>query len=252
MSVAERKKTVLILGGTSGIGASAARIASRDGYNVVITGRRESLGRAITEQIISQGGNAHYIQADALDPDDTVRAVDTCLQLFGSLDGAFNNVASGLAGNIRSLHLNDVEIILRKNIIALWHALKCEIEAMRASGGGSIVNNLSIHALRPIFTGVGMYVATKFAGLGLTRSVAIEEALNHIRINAVAPGPIDTDMYRDAVKNDENSRTWVSRIPMGRVGKPEEVAEVVLFLLSDRASFITGETICIDGGVNAL
>ena len=251
MSNAEFKgKVALITGGTSGIGKATVLALASAGSHVVFTGRRAPEGQAVADKAKSFGVKAVFVQGDVTKEPDVERAVSEALKLTGKLDYAFNNAGVELAGfNVTDSTPEQYRQLFDVNVLGVMLSMKHQIRAMLKSGSGSIVNNASIAASVGM-PGVSLYIASKHAVLGLTRSAALEVAKNNIRINAVSPAAIDTDMFSRFTgnRNAEVITAFSAMHPVGRVGTPEEIAKPVLFLLSSDASFITGLDLRVDGG----
>lgn len=244
-------KVALVTGGTTGIGRATAIAFGRAGAKVVITGRREAEGRETERLVQDTGVEALFVRADAADPADVRRAVDATLTRFGRLDAAFNNagVEGATIAPLADQALDDFERVMAINVRGVFLAMKYEIPAMLRGGGGTIVNTSSI-AGQVGFAGAGPYAASKFAVIGLTKTAALEYAKQNIRINTVAPGAIDTPMI-DRFTQSIPRATLESMHPIGRTGKPEEIAEAVIWLSSPASSFVTGHTLTLDGGYTA-
>lgn len=244
-------RVALVTGGTGGIGREAAIALATAGASAVVLGRRESEGRETVRRIELCGGEGRFIQADVADESDIRRSVAEVLKHYGRLDIAFNNAGVELAGPLTEVQAGDYERIFQVNVWGVLAAMKHEIPAMLASGGGSIINTSSI-AGQVGMAGASVYVASKHAVEGLTKSAALEFASRGIRVNAVAPGLIDTDMAdRFAGREGDMRNAIVAMHPLGRSGLPSEVAEVVVWLAGDRSSFITGHSLNVDGGFAA-
>lgn len=247
-----KNKTVLITGATSGIGKATALKFAEAGANVVVSGRREAEGNAVVEAITSAGGEATFIQADVSNEEDIKNLISKTIAKYGRLDVAFNNAGIETAAPIVEVGIDDYRQVFDINVWGVLASMKHEIPAMLASGGGSIINTSSIvgHVGAP---GLSAYTASKHAVEGLTKSAALEHAKEGIRVNAVSPGLIQTDMADRLVGAGESEMRdgFIAAHPIGRVGTPEEIAATVFFLASDGASFITGESIKADGGFTA-
>jgi len=243
-------KVAIVTGGSTGIGRATALLFARHGAKVVI-GDVNPEGRETVAMIEREGGTALFVETDVRDAQQVEHLVATAVETYGGLHCAFNNAGILPAGAL----LADVEEAAFDQVVAVdlkgvFLAMKYEIQYMLKSGGGAIVNNASIAGMiaEP---GISPYVAAKHAVIGLTKAAAIEYAAQGIRINALAPGLVETGMTAHWFA-DENIRTHLlSNTPMGRAAQPEEMANMVLFLCSDLASFAAGQTFVVDGGYTA-
>jgi NAD(P)-dependent dehydrogenase (short-subunit alcohol dehydrogenase family) len=244
-------KVALVTGGTSGLGRDAAIAFAREGAKVVVTGRRKKEGEETVEMAKNAGGIATFIQADLSNPGDIEAMVGTCTRIYGGVDCAFNN--AGIEGTIRTpLTEYSLEVwnkVMAVNLTGMFLCMKYEIAEMLKRGGGSIVNMGAV-ASKKASPVVGVaYVTSKQGMVGLTQTGAIEYADRGIRINAVCPGVIRTPLSdKTLLANEEMRKRALSMHPIGRVGEPEEVSNLVLWLCSDEASFVTGAIIPVDGG----
>ena len=247
-----KQKVAIITGGASGIGKATALILARKGVKVVISGRREALGQKAVEEIRTQGGDAAFVVTDVDDEASIRQMIDFAVTQYGRLDLAVNN--AGIANETKAIGDSDpakFQAMLQTNVMGLYLCMKFEIQQMLKTGGGSIVNLASIAGLNGIpYTGT--YAATKHAVVGLTKSGALDYAKQKIRINAVAPGAINTDIISQQIALGQYDEATVSAMhPMARMGVPEEIANGIVWLLSDEASFVTGHVLNIDGGFQA-
>jgi len=244
-------KVTLVTGGTSGLGRDAAVAFAKEGAAVVVTGRRIKEGEETVEMAKKAGGIATFIQADLSNPGDIETVVRACTKIYGGLDCAFNN--AGIDGTIRTPLIEySLEVwnrVMAVNLTGMFLCMKYEIAEMLKRGSGSIVNMGAVASQKasPVI-GVA-YIASKHGVVGLTQTGAIEYAEKGIRVNAVCPGIIRTPLSdRTLLSNEEMRKRAQSLHPIGRVGEPEEVSNLVLWLCSDEASFVTGAIIPVDGG----
>jgi NAD(P)-dependent dehydrogenase (short-subunit alcohol dehydrogenase family) len=240
-------KVVLITGGTSGIGKAAAVAFAKAGAKVVLSGRREKEGLAVAEESKNAGGTAHFVRADVSQEADVKNLVEQTVKKFGRLDVAFNNAGIELVGTLTDTTEADYHRVFDINVLGVLLSMKYEIPAMLKTGGGAIINTSSI-AGHIAMAGAGVYVASKHAVEGLTRTAALEFAKQGVRVNAVAPAAIQTDMIDRFAGSEENKQGLAGMHPVGRIGRPEEVVGAVLYLASDAATFTTGISLPVDGG----
>ena len=239
----------LVTGGASGIGRAAVQAMAAAGAKVVVADVDEEGGAAAVRDVREAGGVAEFLRTDVSDTADVDAMVALALSAFGGLDAAFNN--AGVEGDQALLQNQDMARVQRVfdiMINGVYLAMQAEIPAMLAGGGGAIVNMSSMWGLAG-YPEWSPYITAKHAVSGMTKSVALEVAAQGIRINAVAPGPILTPLLLRGCNNDPSEAS--GRVPMRRIGRPEEVANAVVWLLSEQASFVTGHIMPIDGGMLA-
>lgn len=241
-------KTAIVTGGGSGIGRAISLKLASQGVKVVVANRREALGRETVDTIEANKGEAIFVQTNIAESASVENLVRQTIVAFGTLDLAINNAAGiGDMALLAEQNESSFSSLVDVNIKGSFYCLKHELSAMLDTDSvGAIVNILSIHALRTVVAGLSTYTATKHAVHGLTKAAAVEYAERGIRINSVAPGPTDTEMLREAAKNDTSP--FAAMLPMQRLGTPEEVADAVLWLCSDNARFVTGQLLAVDGG----
>lgn len=242
-------KVSLVTGGTSGIGRETAIQFAKEGAKVVLAGRRNEQGEEVAKEIEAAGSEALFIQTDVTKEDQVKHLVEETVRHFGRLDIAFNNAGIEQTAPITEFTEADYRKVFDINVLGIFLSQKYEIPAMLNSGGGSIINTSSIVG-QIAMPGAGIYIASKHAVEGITKTTALELAGQGIRVNAVAPGAIATDMI-DRFAGEEGTdgrQQLASQHPMGRLGKPQEIAAAVLYLASDAASFTTGISLPVDGG----
>jgi NAD(P)-dependent dehydrogenase (short-subunit alcohol dehydrogenase family) len=247
------KKVAVITGGATGIGKETARLLVADGVHVVLSGRRKDVGEQAVAELTANGGSASFLAADMDSPDSISALFDSVLAEFGRLDYAVNN--AGLAHETAAIAEADpvkFQEMLSTNVMGLFLCMQREIREMLVDGrGGAIVNLASIAGLNGIPYS-GPYAATKHAVVGLTKTAGIEYAAQGVRVNAVAPGAIKTDIIaRSITLGQYDEETITEMHPMGRMGRPQEIAAGIYWLLSDQASFVAGAILNIDGGFQA-
>ncbi|MEH2344132.1 MAG: SDR family oxidoreductase [Nostoc sp.] len=244
-----KNKVALVTGGTAGIGRATAIAFGAAGAKVVFSGRREAEGEKTAKLIRETGAECLYVRSDVSSEAEVQALVEKAIATYGRLDCAFNN--AGTESSSKPLHeqsIEDFDKVMSINVRGLFLCMKYEIQQMLSQGSGAIVNNSSTVGLFG-FPGTSPYVASKHAVMGLTRSAALDYAKQGIRINAVNPGPIATDMVDRILEPlGITVDSFASTVPMGRVGQAEEIAQAVIFLCSDAASYITGQPLAIDGG----
>jgi NAD(P)-dependent dehydrogenase (short-subunit alcohol dehydrogenase family) len=244
-------QVVLVTGGLTGIGRAAAVAFAKKGAKVVVAGRRDEVGQALVKELRGLGAEAEFINADVRKEDDVRSLIDKTVARFGRLDVAVNNAGTeGRVGPITDQTSESYAATFDTNVLGVILSLKHEVRVMQRQGSGSIVNISSTYG-HEAAAGASIYVGSKHAVEGITKSVALELAKSGIRVNAVAPGPTDTGMLTRFTKTPENKAALVSGVPMGRLGLSEELANAIVFIGSDEASYITGHILNVDGGHTA-
>ncbi len=240
-------KVAIVTGGGSGIGREVALNLARHGANVVISDIDESAGQETKTLAEQEGPKAGFVKADSSKPADNENLVKQTVELFSKLDIAINNAGIGGAiANVADYELNEWEKVISINLSGVFYGMKYQIPAMLNSGGGSIVNISSILG-QVGFLGSGAYVAAKHGVVGLTKAAALEYSSKDIRVNSVGPGFINTPLVEESMSPEERKQL-VDLHPIGRLGEAEEVAEVIAWLASDKASFVSGAYFPVDGG----
>ena len=245
-------KVAIVTGATSGIGRAAAIAYAREGAKVVVAGRRATEGEETVRLLQAQGGEGIFVKTDVSKAGQVKELVERTLQKFGRLDIAFNNAG------IEQVPLPFLEQdeqtfdqVVDINAKGVWLCMKYEIPAMLKTGGGSIVNTASVFGVIGV-PGNEIYIASKHAVIGLTKSAAVEFGKQGIRVNAILPGVVDTDMYqRFAGEKPEFRAQMTAMHPIGRMGKPDDIADAAIWLSSSKSSFVTGHSLMVDGGYTA-
>lgn len=240
-------KVALVTGGSSGIGKSSAILYAREGARVVVSDIHEEPGMQVVQEIEGQGGKAIFVLGDVSKPEDCERMVQQAVEKFGRLDIAFNNAGIGGEANpIGEMSIEDWNKVISVNLNSVFYCMHFQIRQMLQNGGGAIVNNSSILG-QVGFANSAAYVAAKHGVVGLTKNGGIEYAAQGIRVNAIGPAFIKTPLLTDAGMTEEVLQFLAGKHPIGRLGEPEEVAELVIWLSSDKASFVTGAYYAVDG-----
>ena len=243
-------KVALVTGAASGMGLATAQAFAEAGAAVVLADYREELVKAETQKLVDAGYRALAVGCDVSEDGQVEQMVDRTVAEFGRLDAAFNNagVMARIAPTADSTR-DEWDRVIGINLRGVWSCMKAELRQMQRQGSGAIVNNASVGALTGN-PGIGSYIASKHGVVGLTRTAALEYVRQGIRVNAVNPGLIDTQIARDVVSGDERSYSELAKqVPIGRAGRPEEIASAVLWLCSDGASYVVGQALTVDGGM---
>jgi NAD(P)-dependent dehydrogenase (short-subunit alcohol dehydrogenase family) len=244
-------QVVLITGGLTGIGRATALAFAKEGAQVVVSGRRDEEGHSVVNEIRKAGAEAEFIRADVRREEDVRNLIDKTVERFGRLDVAVNTAGTeGVAGPVTEQTADSYSATFDTNVLGTLLSMKHELRVMLPQKHGCIVNISSTYGHTGAL-GASVYSASKHAVEGLTKSAALEAAEMGVRVNAVAPGPIETPMLDRIANTDERKVGVVSNVPLKRVGKPEEVAQAIVFVSSDKASFITGVSYLVDGGKTA-
>lgn len=250
-------KTVVITGGAGGIGKTTAKAFAKEGAHLVLVDMNEDALINVVKELDLEESRIHTVTADVTNEADVKRYVDESVEKFGKIDVFFNNAGfEGPVSFIKDTSYEQFKKVIEVNVYGVFLGLKHVLNAMMNSGGGAVINTIS-NAGFIGSPGMGHYIASKHAAVGLTKTAALEHAVNGIRVNGIAPAAIDTNMLAQIERNlspenqEEVRKQIQSSIPMHRYGQPEEVAKVVLFLASDDASFVTGATYPVDGGALA-
>ncbi len=244
-----KEKVTIVTGGASGIGRATAILFAREGARVVVADRDPTGGQETVRMIEGEGGQAIFVQTDVSRAEDVQRMVKETVSTYGRLDVLFNNAGIGETARVTEASVEHWDKVLAVNLRSVFLGCKYAIPEMVKVGGGSIINNASILA-EVGFSNAPAYSASKHGVGGLTQTVALDHAAEGIRANTVCPGFIRTPMVTEGL--DPETRDYIAGLhPLGRMGEPEEVAEAVLFLASDRSSFVTGTCLFVDGGYTA-
>lgn len=246
-------KVALITGGASGMGMVASRLFASEGAKVVLTDVTDEAGESVAEEIRGAAGEARFVHADVSNEADAREMVGAALESFGGLHVLYNN-AGVMLGDDGSVDATDESVwdrTLAINVKGVAFGCKYGVPAIIASGGGSIINVASFVAWMGAATSQTAYTASKGAVLAMTREIAVEYARRGVRCNALCPGPIETPLLAQLLSDEERRRRRFVHIPLGRLGRAEELAKAALFLASDDSSFMTGASLIVDGGITA-
>jgi NAD(P)-dependent dehydrogenase (short-subunit alcohol dehydrogenase family) len=244
-------QVVLITGALTGIGRATAVAFAEEGARIVVAGRRDAEGKALEAELRGLGAEASFIKADVRYDDEVRDLVDQTVARFGRLDAAVNTAGTeGEPGPVTEQTAESYAATFDTNVLGTLLSMKHELRAMQAQGSGSIVNISSTYGHEG-GAGASVYVGSKHAVEGMTKSAALEAASSGVRINAVAPGPIETGMLNRFTGTAERKAALLKTVPLGRVGDPADIARAAVFLASEKASFITGQILTVDGGKTA-
>ena len=242
---------VLITGALTGIGRAAAVVFAQEGARVVVSGRRDKQGQELVAELQALRAEAIFVRADVRKDEDVRNLVDQTVKRFGRLDIAVNNAGTeGVPGPVTEQTAESFAATFDTNVLGTLLSMKHELRVMLNQGSGSIVNVSSAYGSVGA-AGASVYVASKHAVEGLTKSAALEVAGTGVRVNVVAPGTTDTGMLTRFTNTDENKAALVSTVPFRRLATPEEIAHVIAFVASEDASYMTGASISVDGGMIA-
>src|SRR5467141_579337 len=242
---------VLITGALTGIGRAAARAFAREGHRTVVAGRHEEAGQKLVTELRALGTEAEFFRTDVRHEDEVRNLVDRTVARFGRLDVAVNNAGTeGRPGPVTEQTADSYAATFDTNVLGVLLSMKHELRVMQAQGAGSIVNLSSTMGQRGA-PGASLYTASKHAVEGLTKSAALEGAAFGVRVNAVAPGPVETELLNRFTGGADRKAGLVAGVPLKRAGKPEEIARAIVYLASDDASFVTGQILGVNGGKTA-
>jgi len=242
---------VLITGALTGIGRATALAFARQGASVVVSGRRDDAGEALVSELRALGAKVEFVRADVRHESDVQNLVDKTVARFGRLDVGVNNAGTeGRPGPVTEQTADSYAATFDTNVLGVLLSMKHELRVMQAQGAGSIVNLSSTMGQRGA-AGASLYTASKHAVEGLTKSAALEAAAFGVRVNAVAPGPTETALLDRFTGSADRKAALAAGVPLKRAGRPEEIADAIVFAASDKASFISGQVIAVNGGKTA-
>ncbi len=248
-----KDKVALITGAGSGIGRESALLFAREGAQIVVADINEAGGQETVARILEDGGDAAFVRADVSRAEDCQRMVAVAEERFGKLNVLFNNagIMHAQDGDAESTSEEIWELTMRINLKGVFLGCKYGIPALRRAGGGSVINVASFVALLGAATPQIAYTASKGGVLSMSRELAVIHARENIRVNALCPGPLRTELLMKVLDTEEKRQRRLVHIPMGRFGEAREIAYAALFLASDESSFVTGATFTVDGGITA-
>ena len=243
-------KVAIVTGGGSGIGEATARRFSQEGAAVVVADTRFHKAENVAREINELGGHAIALEVDVAVPESISHLIQETVEQFGRLDVMFNNAGTLKPGTVVELDVDDWDFVMGVNVRSVFLGGKYAIPAMKQSGGGSIINTASISGLHGD-GGAVVYATSKAAVINLTRAMSTDHAAEGIRVNAICPGTIETPPVQRMMANAEALATNLEAHAVGRLGRPEEIANAALWLASDESSFVSGEALVVDGGLRA-
>jgi NAD(P)-dependent dehydrogenase (short-subunit alcohol dehydrogenase family) len=242
---------VVITGALAGIGRATALAFAREGASLVVSGRRDDLGQALLTDLRALGVEAEFVRTDVRHDEEVRALIDRTVERFGRLDVAVNNAGTeGQPGPLTQQSADSYAATFDTNVLGTILSLKHELRVMSAQRSGSIINLSSTFGSRG-GAGSSMYVASKHAVEGLTKSAALEAAPYGVRVNAVAPGPVETELLNRFAGSPERKAAMTEGVPLKRLGRPEDIAQMILFLASAKADFVTGQIVGVNGGKTA-
>jgi len=242
---------VLITGALTGIGRATALAFAREGARIVVSGRRDDAGEALAAELRGLGAEAEFVRVDVRHDDEVRGLVDRTVKRFGRLDVAVNNAGTeGKIAPVTEQTVDNYAAVFDTNVLGVLLSMKHELRVMQPQGSGSIINLSSTAGSRGA-PGASAYVASKHAVEGLTKSAAIEAAAFNVRVNAVAPGPVETEMLNRFTGTAERKAGLIAGVPLKRAGTPDEIAQAIVYLASDKASFVSGQILGVNGGKTA-
>ncbi|HEY6831251.1 MAG TPA: glucose 1-dehydrogenase [Pseudolabrys sp.] len=245
------KPVVLITGALTGIGRATALAFAKEGARIVVSGRRDDAGKALATELQTLGAEADFVRTDVRDDNAMRDLVDRTVARFGRLDVAVNNAGTeGKPGPITEQSAETYAATFDTNVLGTLLSMKHELRVMQPQGSGSIINLSSTMGERGA-PGASLYAGSKHAVEGLTKAAALEGAAYGVRVNAVAPGPIDTEMLSRFTGNAERKAGLIAGVPLKRAGQPDEIAQAIVYLASEKASFVTGQILGVNGGKTA-
>jgi NAD(P)-dependent dehydrogenase (short-subunit alcohol dehydrogenase family) len=242
---------VVITGALAGIGRATAIAFAREGFRIAVSGRQDEAGKTLVSELHQIGVEAIFIRADVRREEDVANLIDRTVERFGRLDAAVNNAGTeGKFGPLSEQSTESYQAVFDVNVLGTLLSMKHELRVMQAQGFGSIINLSSTMGTKGA-PGASVYTGSKHAVEGMTKSIALEAAPFGVRVNAVAPGPIETGMLSRITGDDQGKAAMIAGVPLKRAGTPEEIARMIVFIASDKVPFMTGEIVRVNGGKTA-